>query len=76
MNLDISCDHIYLVLEVHQYQHQEKGAMVDTWYDRKNYQARWYDGKEGGREGTPAPNRLGDQTGRHFEEGVEVQAPA
>ena len=27
-------------------------------------------------EGTPAPDRLGDGTGRHFEEGVALQAPS
>ena len=37
-------------------------------------------GRESPRQGVgekaPAPNRLGDHTGRHFEEGVEIQAPA
>ena len=33
-------------------------------------------GKEGGGERTPTPNRLGNYTGRHFEEDVAVQAPA
>ena len=26
--------------------------------------------------GTPTPNRLGDYTGRHFEEGITMQTPA
>ena len=26
-------------------------------------------------EGTPTPSRLGDYTGRHFEEGVAIQTP-
>ena len=34
------------------------------------------DDKEGGGEGTPAPNHLGDYTGRHFEESVALQTPA
>ena len=33
------------------------------------------DGKEGG-EGTTTPNRLGDYTGCHFEEGVALHTPA
>ena len=27
-------------------------------------------------EGTPTPNRLGDYTGRHVEEGITIQTPA
>ena len=35
-------------------------------------------GKDGSmrRKGTPTPNRLGDHTGRHLEEGVAIQTPA
>ena len=29
-----------------------------------------------GGEGTPAPNHLGDYTGRHFEESLALQTPA
>ena len=38
---------------------------------------RWrIHGKGGRSEGTPAPNRLGDRTGSHFEEGVPHQEKA
>ena len=37
---------------------------------------RGYMAREGVVKGKPAPNRLGDYTGRHFEEGVALQAPA
>ena len=33
-------------------------------------------GMENNGEGTPTPNRIGDYTGRHFAEGVALQAPA
>ena len=36
----------------------------------------WVDGKERSGEGTPTPNRLGDCTGRHLEEGAAIQTPA
>ena len=32
---------------------------------------RW-EGKDCCGEGTPTPNRLGDYTGRHFEEGIAI----
>ena len=33
------------------------------------------DDEEGGGEGTPFANRLGDHTGRHFAGGVALQVP-
>ena len=32
----------------------------------------WVDGKENIGEGRPTPNRLGDYTGHHFEEGITM----
>lgn len=33
-------------------------------------------GEEGGGGGTPISNRLGDHTGRYFEGGIPLRAPA
>ena len=43
---------------------------VDMRDEGLNENAWWYVSCSGGGESTPAPNRLGDYTGRHFEEGV------
>ena len=37
---------------------------------------RRIDGKQGGVEGTPSTGLLSDHAGRHFAEGVPLQAPA